>query len=205
MRKPQQLFWTLALLVGGVHALESLVTSAPCNNDTGTCEASTTSGDLNDQDGMNYHSYKQQQQHQPQGQAAHDAYQSFQQQMKLGTGSYSYQYHSDTMYQTHSFQTPSRQEAQSNQQYDPRQYKTHQHYEQRAPQEASSTPYPAETNVDNPRQTVASTTAVANAVCEDKNDSCPQWADSGACKDNPEYMRVNCRKSCMICTPASRL
>ena len=32
----------------------------------------------------------------------------------------------------------------------------------------------------------------------DLDSNCPNWAESGECKNNPNYMSVNCRKSCNI-------
>jgi hypothetical protein len=35
--------------------------------------------------------------------------------------------------------------------------------------------------------------------CEDRHDSCVQWARSGECKKNPRYMLDSCRLSCNSC------
>lgn len=41
--------------------------------------------------------------------------------------------------------------------------------------------------------------AVSSSVCEDNEERCPQWAQVGECKKNPNYMLVNCAKSCDSC------
>lgn len=38
-----------------------------------------------------------------------------------------------------------------------------------------------------------------NKDCVDKNESCKYWASKGECKNNPNYMLVNCKKSCKKC------
>ena len=38
------------------------------------------------------------------------------------------------------------------------------------------------------------------ASCVDGNKSCPHWAQSGECSKNPDYMLVNCKKSCDQCS-----
>ena len=38
-----------------------------------------------------------------------------------------------------------------------------------------------------------------NIVCEDKNEKCQEWANSGQCKKNPKLMNVECRRSCELC------
>lgn len=35
--------------------------------------------------------------------------------------------------------------------------------------------------------------------CIDANDQCSNWASTGECSKNPQYMQVNCRKSCGTC------
>ena len=35
--------------------------------------------------------------------------------------------------------------------------------------------------------------------CVDLDIHCPSWAQMGECDKNPDYMHVNCRKSCHIC------
>eukprot|EP00798_Chlamydomonas_sp_ICE-L_P001614 gene1614-33003_t len=40
--------------------------------------------------------------------------------------------------------------------------------------------------------------------CQDAEERCPEWATSGECEENPEYMKGNssdgsCRKSCKVC------
>ena len=37
--------------------------------------------------------------------------------------------------------------------------------------------------------------------CEDKNDSCREWADDGECISNPLYMNTHCALSCGHCLP----
>jgi len=37
------------------------------------------------------------------------------------------------------------------------------------------------------------------APCTDENQSCGNWAASGECEANPDYMLVNCRLSCGVC------
>jgi len=36
-------------------------------------------------------------------------------------------------------------------------------------------------------------------VCKDKNDGCAEWAESGECANNPDYMHAECPASCSIC------
>lgn len=36
-------------------------------------------------------------------------------------------------------------------------------------------------------------------VCQDNHASCPNWASSGECGLNLEWMSVNCAKSCRTC------
>ena len=38
-------------------------------------------------------------------------------------------------------------------------------------------------------------------LCDDMNDECASWADSGECENNPGYMRVSCKRSCGLCPP----
>ena len=35
--------------------------------------------------------------------------------------------------------------------------------------------------------------------CIDTNEQCPDWASSGECQKNPQYMLIHCRKSCGSC------
>jgi hypothetical protein len=37
--------------------------------------------------------------------------------------------------------------------------------------------------------------------CVDTDDRCDDWAKQGECKNNPQYMLVQCRKSCASCIP----
>lgn len=39
-----------------------------------------------------------------------------------------------------------------------------------------------------------------NAKCVDKSGSCSVWAGNGECTRNPSYMKINCKRSCGICT-----
>merc|ERR1739844_8739 len=36
--------------------------------------------------------------------------------------------------------------------------------------------------------------------CVDNSKHCPVWSKTGECEKNPDYMLVNCRKSCKVCT-----
>ncbi|XP_015775278.1 PREDICTED: coagulation factor VII-like isoform X3 [Acropora digitifera] len=36
--------------------------------------------------------------------------------------------------------------------------------------------------------------------CVDKSGSCSAWAGNGECTRNPSYMKINCKRSCGICT-----
>jgi len=36
--------------------------------------------------------------------------------------------------------------------------------------------------------------------CVDNNRQCSSWASQGECNKNPGYMKVNCKKSCKVCT-----
>ncbi|KAL9961856.1 hypothetical protein ACROYT_G030887 [Oculina patagonica] len=38
--------------------------------------------------------------------------------------------------------------------------------------------------------------------CGDCEVQCPLWAQNGECEKNPGWMRVNCQKSCMVCSSA---
>ena len=38
-----------------------------------------------------------------------------------------------------------------------------------------------------------------NPECVDNHDDCEQWASTGECKVNPNYMLYNCMKSCLTC------
>jgi len=40
--------------------------------------------------------------------------------------------------------------------------------------------------------------------CTDLNESCPDWAWSGECEANPDFMEENCALSCELCTPEDR-
>jgi hypothetical protein len=35
--------------------------------------------------------------------------------------------------------------------------------------------------------------------CEDENEACGSWADSGECENNPGYMHDACAASCNMC------
>jgi len=35
--------------------------------------------------------------------------------------------------------------------------------------------------------------------CTDHNSFCPEWANLGECKKNPQYMNLYCKKSCKKC------
>ena len=35
--------------------------------------------------------------------------------------------------------------------------------------------------------------------CVDINESCLYWSEIGQCDKNPDYMLVNCKKSCKVC------
>ncbi|XP_033642569.1 high choriolytic enzyme 1-like [Asterias rubens] len=41
--------------------------------------------------------------------------------------------------------------------------------------------------------------------CVDNNVNCGYWARVGECQRNPNYMNVNCRRSCRICTSSSNI
>lgn len=36
-------------------------------------------------------------------------------------------------------------------------------------------------------------------ACADKHSNCEQWASSGECQINPDWMLVNCQESCGLC------
>jgi hypothetical protein len=36
-------------------------------------------------------------------------------------------------------------------------------------------------------------------VCTDDHYQCSEWAGMGECDANPNYMRVNCRRACVVC------
>ncbi|KAK3270461.1 hypothetical protein CYMTET_21144 [Cymbomonas tetramitiformis] len=40
---------------------------------------------------------------------------------------------------------------------------------------------------------------VAEASCEDREDSCEDWAEAGECTKNSEFMRKSCALSCEVC------
>merc|ERR1719168_409221 len=42
------------------------------------------------------------------------------------------------------------------------------------------------------------------APCTDENQNCGNWAASGECESNPDYMLVNCRLSCGVCSPPTQ-
>ena len=42
-------------------------------------------------------------------------------------------------------------------------------------------------------------TVILDVQCVDDNKGCPEWARTGECKKSPDYMLVNCRKSCKAC------
>ena len=37
------------------------------------------------------------------------------------------------------------------------------------------------------------------AGCSDKHPECKEWAASGECRANPDWMLVNCQESCGLC------
>ena len=45
----------------------------------------------------------------------------------------------------------------------------------------------------------------SDEVCEDKNQQCSSWAESGECSKNPAYMLPNCAKSCGECGSGKNL
>ena len=36
-------------------------------------------------------------------------------------------------------------------------------------------------------------------ACVDKHSNCKQWASSGECQTNPDWMLINCQESCGLC------
>jgi len=44
--------------------------------------------------------------------------------------------------------------------------------------------------------TTTTTKATTTSSCTDSNNNCASWAENGECKKNPDYMLVNCCKSC---------
>ena len=51
----------------------------------------------------------------------------------------------------------------------------------------------------------ANTSIFSDEVCEDKNQQCSSWAESGECSKNPAYMLPNCAKSCGECGSGKNL
>jgi hypothetical protein len=45
-------------------------------------------------------------------------------------------------------------------------------------------------------------TGIEGTDCQDDNENCANWADTGECDNNREYMKASCQKSCGLCTPA---
>ena len=39
----------------------------------------------------------------------------------------------------------------------------------------------------------------ATVACADKHSNCKQWASSGECLTNPDWMLINCQESCGLC------
>ena len=37
-------------------------------------------------------------------------------------------------------------------------------------------------------------------TCIDRHEDCEYWASKGECEENPEYMNVKCRLSCLLCS-----
>ena len=35
--------------------------------------------------------------------------------------------------------------------------------------------------------------------CVDNHESCEDWAGTGECDNNPDYMLIKCKKSCEVC------
>jgi hypothetical protein len=40
-------------------------------------------------------------------------------------------------------------------------------------------------------------------LCEDQNENCEMWSQSGECDNNPKHMNLNCRRSCGLCLDSS--
>ena len=51
--------------------------------------------------------------------------------------------------------------------------------------------------------TSVSTTTKTPENCIDDNVECSSWAAAGECQANPNYMLVQCKKSCQVCQEAS--
>ncbi|XP_013079033.2 uncharacterized protein LOC106064914 [Biomphalaria glabrata] len=51
----------------------------------------------------------------------------------------------------------------------------------------------------NVKENVTTSQNTVNKNCIDQNTSCPDWAASGECTNNSEYMNINCKHSCGIC------
>ncbi|KAL8586258.1 hypothetical protein ACOMHN_003773 [Nucella lapillus] len=47
--------------------------------------------------------------------------------------------------------------------------------------------------------TPSTTTGTSNGNCIDHNKYCADWAANNQCNENPDYMHLNCKKSCKIC------
>lgn len=43
--------------------------------------------------------------------------------------------------------------------------------------------------------------SITEKPCRDENDHCEDWAKTGECDSNPEYMNESCRAACNICEP----
>ena len=50
---------------------------------------------------------------------------------------------------------------------------------------------------DNKKQTAVTESDASS--CKDNHEKCAFWAEYGECKNNPNYMLTNCRKSCKKC------
>jgi len=50
------------------------------------------------------------------------------------------------------------------------------------------------------RRRRAATGGQGSGNCQDANNQCSYWATAGECARNPQYMRVNCKRSCNACS-----
>ena len=55
------------------------------------------------------------------------------------------------------------------------------------------------TNGTTTTTTTTTTTPPKPSGCQDNSKWCGYWAKNGECENHPNYMRVNCRKSCRQC------
>jgi hypothetical protein len=51
--------------------------------------------------------------------------------------------------------------------------------------------------------TDGSCVAASEQACDDSHERCDYWASIGECRVNPNWMEVNCRKSCNVCGSAT--